>query len=171
MEAFICPICGDAYIGEAPPSNCPFCGAPRKYFTKPGDYKISRLRGEISKISRENITSAIKLEDSNSEFYLCASKSSANAGMRAIFRRLSKIEREHATVLRKLIGAGEESVIETCGENDGDNVRMAVTREERAMASYSKFLSEAKEPGIRRVFEALVEIEKTHVELLTGMER
>ena len=26
-----CEICGDPYVGDAPPTNCPFCGAKAKY--------------------------------------------------------------------------------------------------------------------------------------------
>ena len=35
MKTFICEICGDAYIGEEKPKNCPFCGA-REAFIKEG---------------------------------------------------------------------------------------------------------------------------------------
>ena len=26
-----CEICGDPYVGDSAPDNCPFCGAKRKY--------------------------------------------------------------------------------------------------------------------------------------------
>ncbi|MCX6778193.1 MAG: ferritin [Candidatus Micrarchaeota archaeon] len=170
LQAFVCLICGDAYIGEAPPTHCPFCGAPKNYFVVAEAYRAPEI-GKIGETSKQNILASIKLEDSNAEFYACSSVSSKNPGMRAIFKRLSKVEREHATILRKLVGADEDSVIETCGEKDEDNVKAAIAREERAMASYSKFLSEATEPRAKQIFKALIEIENTHKELLGSMKR
>ena len=31
VKLWRCEICGDPYIGEEPPPNCPFCGAHRRY--------------------------------------------------------------------------------------------------------------------------------------------
>lgn len=31
VKLWQCEICGDPYLGESPPKNCPFCGAHRRY--------------------------------------------------------------------------------------------------------------------------------------------
>ena len=31
VELWRCEICGDPYVGEAPPQNCPFCGAHQNF--------------------------------------------------------------------------------------------------------------------------------------------
>jgi len=35
---FVCKICGEAYIGEDPPSRCPFCGVLKEYFVESTEY-------------------------------------------------------------------------------------------------------------------------------------
>ena len=36
-----CEICGDPYIGESPPDNCPFCGAHRRYIKEAKDAVVN----------------------------------------------------------------------------------------------------------------------------------
>ena len=31
VKLWRCEICGDPYVGETAPDNCPFCGAHKKY--------------------------------------------------------------------------------------------------------------------------------------------
>ena len=37
-KLFRCRICGDPYLGSAPPSFCPFCGAPQRYMVPAEEY-------------------------------------------------------------------------------------------------------------------------------------
>ena len=36
VKLWRCEICGDPYIGEEPPADCPFCGADKKHIKEMG---------------------------------------------------------------------------------------------------------------------------------------
>ena len=38
IKVFRCRICGDPYIGTAAPTQCPFCGAPKRFFVEAKDW-------------------------------------------------------------------------------------------------------------------------------------
>ena len=68
VRVFRCKICRDPYIGEAPPSRCPFCGAPECYFIPAEEWNPSEYIFEISDISKANLKAALELELSNTAF-------------------------------------------------------------------------------------------------------
>ena len=39
-KVFICQICGDAYLGEEAPKNCPFCGAHSNFMKQDMEWPI-----------------------------------------------------------------------------------------------------------------------------------
>ncbi|MFH1786926.1 MAG: ferritin family protein [archaeon] len=172
MQVFRCKICGDPYIGEAAPTHCPFCGAPKKYIILAKDY-VEPIIKSMSEASRKNLEAAVKLEASNSAFYKCAStKALAKKDQigYAMFKALSKVEAEHAITLAKALGAprpemGEES----CSAEFPENVASAKQREARATKHYGEFLAAATEPRLKEIFGALIEVEKTHAELLNSI--
>ena len=164
---WVCKICGDPYIGEEAPTECPFCGADHKYIVKGEEYK-EPVVGEVTEKEKENILAAIKLEVGNSEFYFCASKKAGTIELQKRFKALGKVEAEHAGTLAKLIKAQTPSISrdqDTCKGDDHAFMQEAFDREDKAIKAYTQFLGEANDMRIKQVFAALIEIETTHLEL------
>jgi rubrerythrin len=166
MQLFVCIICGDPYLGEDKPTNCPFCGAPSKYIVLATDYKEPVIEN-LSDTSKENLDKALELEIDNSQFYRCASNRSPNLFLAAMFKALSKIEAEHAFTIAKALKI-TKPVIDpksNCLNSDGENLKDAYKREDKAIRFYGKAYEEAKEPRVKAIFTALIEIEKDHLKL------
>lgn len=164
--AYRCRVCGETYLGKAKPENCPYCGAQKKYLKKMENYD-RLMPEEVSDKSRENILEAIELEIDNAQFYDCAARNTEDESEAAIFKRLKKVEAEHAEALAELIDVEEKelSQIEECSEDALENYRDAHDREERAIKAYGQFASEAEEPEIEEFFNAIIEVEQDHLVL------
>ncbi|UCC34086.1 MAG: ferritin [Candidatus Bathyarchaeota archaeon] len=169
VRVFRCRICYDPYIGEEPPSRCPFCGAPKRYLIPAEKWDWSEYRIEISDVSRVNLEAALKLELGNTAFYLCAMNAAEEAGDEysyAKFKALKKVENEHATVIAKLLQIKEPPLEEIpCSKDSSKNTQEGWEREDRAIKAYSRFAKEASESLLKQFFKALVEIEADHLAL------
>lgn len=166
---FRCMICQDGYIGEEPPSRCPFCGAPAKYLIPAEEWDSSKIMIEIGDVSKANLEAALKLELDNTAFYLCAMNVAEENGDEygyTKFKVLKKVENEHATVIAKALLI-EEPPLEAikCSKDFKENTQEGWEREDRAIKAYSKFAQEASEPQLKEFFGALVEIERDHLDL------
>jgi rubrerythrin len=164
-----CRICHEPYIGIEAPSRCPFCGANRKYFILAEKWDWSEYQVEISEVSRANLERALKLELDNTAFYRCAMNKAKKAGDDygwAKFKALSKVENEHAEVICKAlqIPQPDPNPVE-CSSDYMANTNEGWEREDRAIKAYSKFAEEAEEPMLKQFFNALVEIERDHLDL------
>ena len=83
-----------------------------------------------------------------------------------MFKRLGKVELEHAEAIQKLLGVPTgSSRKETCSADTEKNVRESYAREDRAIKFYSKAADEAPEPVLKEFFQALVQIERDHLAL------
>ena len=85
-----------------------------------------------------------------------------------MFKRLSKVELEHAKTISKVINPPEWEVKEEPAGSDQENIENAIKREERATKLYGQALSQATEPRVREIFQILIEVETTHTNLLQG---
>lgn len=167
MKVFRCKICGDPYLGEEIPTNCPFCGAPAKYIILASYWKEPEIE-RLSEISRKNLHSALELEVENTKFYVCASEMTDNIEGKQMFKALSKIEREHASMICKILNLKLPAITIdklACYPSYQDNLKESHNREGRAIKSYSQFFKEANEPRIKEIFEALVLIESDHLKM------
>lgn len=168
MQTYICQICGDAYLGEERPTECPFCGAPGN-FIKPGKEArpIVNEKIEIGEVSRKNLEATYDLEIKASAIYTCMASKAKNYEVKAMFKRLAKIELEHAVVVTKLLGKPAPVVSpETCSDEDMENFKATVALEKHATEIYVKFMQEATETNIRILFNALNQIEADHIKLM-----
>ncbi len=165
VKLWRCEICGDPYVGEAPPANCPFCGAHREYIKEARDAKADfdvALEGS----DRANAEHALRVEVSNAAFYFCAAGKTDSAEGRLLFKALGKIEAEHASIWRKVLRPDSTpSAGDACHAGNEENLRESHSRETKAIEFYRKAGEEAKHPRIKRIFEALVQIEKDHLML------
>lgn len=166
FAAFRCEVCGETYLGYSKPENCPYCGAHQEYLKRLENYE-RLIPDEVSEKSRENVLKAINLEIDNAKFYDCAARKTSDELESAVFKRLKKVEAEHAEALAEIIDVPEKEVpsYEDCSADALENYQEAHEREDRAIKSYSKFASAAEEPEIKELFKAIVEIERDHLNL------
>jgi len=165
MKIFTCRICGEVYIGEAIPRTCPFCGAANKYLILANAWKDEN-NIELTEISRENLEEALKLELSNASFYKCASETISNQEIALMFKGLYKVEREHASVFRKILKlTSDPEIKEMCVDDAKKTVEESLEREMRAIKFYGKAANQASEPRLKEVFTAIMGVEKDHLSL------
>jgi rubrerythrin len=169
IKVFRCKICRDPYIGEEPPSRCPFCGAFGCYFVLAEEWNPLEYVFEISDTSRVNLMAALELELSNTAFYLCAmdaAKAKSDEYGIAKFKSLKKVENEHADAILKFLKIKKPQLkIVACSADYKKNTKEGWEREDRAIKAYAKFAKEASEPQLKLFFESLVEIETDHLDL------
>jgi rubrerythrin len=169
VKVLRCRLCRESYIGEEAPSRCPFCGALGWFFISAENWDPSEYVFEISDVSKATLEAALKLELSNTEFYLCAMKAAQANGDEygyAKFKALKNVENEHAEAIVKLLKIKESSLKKiSCSNNFKENTQEGWERENRAIKAYAKFAKEAPELQLKQFFESLVEIETDHLEL------
>ncbi|MDO9231712.1 MAG: ferritin family protein [bacterium] len=186
MKLYICEICGDAYIGEEKPTDCPFCGAKNNFIknadeAKPivnekipastrGDDRSSTRGGDISELSQKNLLETLALETRANAMYLCMAGKASEYKIKAMYKRLAKVELEHAVIVTKLLGiVMPEMKAETCADENQENFQKTIELEDHAVELYKKFTSEATEPNIRKFFGALMQVEAGHIELIKNL--
>jgi len=169
VKVFRCRICGDPYIGESPPTHCPFCGAEAKYIIDAHDWDAGEFAVELSEVSRGNLEAALELEMGNAAFYACAEREANTAGdeyMMAKFKSLRKVESEHASAICKFLKIDKPELSPGACSADGmANSCEGYEREDRAIQAYARFRDEAPEPRMKEFFGALVEIESDHLDI------
>lgn len=169
MKLYRCNICGDPYLGDSKPSNCPFCGAAENYIIDAKDYVYPQI-DNLSEKSKNNLLAALTLELINADFYLNNYKNAKNEVNKQLFKALSKIEAEHASAIKKALSLLEYpsyNKSSKCFESDEQMFLEAHSREKRASAFYKKCSEEAVEERVQQLFTALFEIESDHI-VLTG---
>ncbi len=167
---FRCIICGEVYIGTEKPTNCPFCGALDKFLVEGKAFRApDEPMKDISEETKVMLQKTFDLEVHATRFYLAASKRSSDPFVQSIFKGLSKTEREHVSVAAKALGVSKpDNLTEPEGDkgSDEENIRETDALERRATALYKEFLEKAKEPRAKQIFQALMEVESGHIELV-----
>ncbi|HPL10073.1 MAG TPA: ferritin family protein [Smithellaceae bacterium] len=164
-KLYRCTICGDAYIGASPPANCPFCGAHMGYMAEAKEAVVN-FDVPLSVKDQAKAEHALKVEISNSAFYMCAANQTDDPEGKILFKALGKVEAEHASIWRKILKLGSVPPgSDACHTKNVANLKESHEREIRAIEFYRKSAAEADHPRIRQLFEALVEIETDHLHL------
>lgn len=168
MNVYKCTICGDPYVGNTKPSNCPFCGAPAKYIILAENWVEPEVP-ELTDVSRKHLEASLKLETDNVQFYRCAMNAAKEPMAQAMFKALSRIEAEHASTVCKLLNRPKEVVEDkpsVCkGTTSEEHLQEALEREQKAVKFYTSAAESATEPRVKEFFEALVEVEDDHISL------
>jgi rubrerythrin len=168
MQTYICQICGDAYIGSEKPSECPFCGA-REHFIKIGKeaLPICNQKIEISELSGRNLEETLALELDANLIYLCMADKADSYELKAMYKRLAKVELEHAVIVCKIMDiAMPKSAQQTCVEDKVKNFERTIELEDHAAKLYAGFAKIATETNIRILFTALTQVEEDHIKLI-----
>ncbi|MFC2061201.1 ferritin family protein [Elusimicrobiota bacterium] len=164
VKLFRCEICGDPYIGESAPDNCPFCGAHKPYIKEISEAEVN-FDVELNETDEANAKHALQVEVSNAAFYFCAAKKTDGDEGKLLFKALGKVEAEHASIWRKVLKL--DSVPEgndACHSSNIENLKESHARETRAIEFYKKAAAESADARVKQLFEALVEIEIDHLE-------
>jgi len=165
VKLWRCEICGDPYIGDAPPQNCPFCGAHLPYIKEAKKLNVS-FDVSLTDKDKANAERALQVEVSNATFYFCAAEKTDDAEGKLLFKALGKIEAEHAAIWRKILKLSKVPTgNETCHGANVENLKESHAREERAIAFYKKAAGESDNARVKQIFLALVEIETDHLHL------
>jgi len=154
-------------MGIQKPKSCPFCGAHDKYFVPAREWKLIYCDA-LSDITKENLKKALDLEINNTNFYKAASQKSSDVYISSIFKGLSKIEKEHASAISKLLKIKKldsDMGSDKASDSDRDNIEEANRRERNAVRFYGKAMKEAGEEEIKEFFNALMQIESDHIRL------
>ena len=160
-----CEICGDPYIGDAPPANCPFCGAKKKYIK---EAKVAEVNFDVSLNEKDkaNAEFALQVEISNAAFYFCADQKTDDAEGKLLFKCLGKVEAEHASVWKKILKLKDiPKGNDTCHVKNKENLEDSHAREARAIDFYKKAAQESQNARVKEIFEAFVEVETDHLKL------
>ncbi|MFH1588491.1 MAG: ferritin family protein [Candidatus Diapherotrites archaeon] len=160
-----CEICGDPYIGDEAPSNCPFCGAKRKFIKEFNEAKVN-FDVELNETDKANVEKALHVELSNASFYFCASKKANETEAQKLFKALGKVEAEHAVIWKKILRLeSTQEINENCSGNYKENLQNSHDRETRAIEFYLKAAAESGNERVKEIFNALIEVEKDHLML------
>ena len=165
VKLFRCDICGDPYIGDWAPDNCPFCGAKKKFIKEFKDVEAN-FDVELNEKDKSNAEHALEVEISNAAFYFCASEKVEDIEGKKLFKALGKVEAEHAAIWKKILKLDEISKgNDTCSLDYKEDLENSHARETKAIEFYKKAASESENKRIKQIFEALVEIETDHLHL------
>jgi len=164
-----CEICGDPYIGDSAPDNCPFCGAKKEYIKEFRDADVN-FDVELSEKDRANAERALQVELSNAAFYSCASNKVEDEEGKKLFKALAKVEAEHASVWKKILKLDSVPGAEdTCSADYKEDLEDSHARETRAIDFYRQAAAESENERVKQIFEAFVDVETDH--LLLSEER
>jgi rubrerythrin len=160
-----CEICGDPYIGDGIPANCPFCGAKSKYI-KEFKKATCDFNVELNAKDKANAEYALKVEVSNAAFYFCAANKVEDIEGKKLFKALGKVETEHADVWMKILKLDEmPKADDSCSANLKEDLEDSHARETRAIKFYSKAAEESENSRVKEIFKAFVEVETDHLKL------
>ena len=167
MNVYKCKICGDPYVGNTKPSNCPFCGAPAKFMILAANW-IDREAPRVSEISRQKLEQSLEMELDNVRFYQCAMNAADDPLAQAMFEALSRIEHSHARTVCRLLGRPEASIGEDCtcsATSPQEHLEEALRREKEGVRFYRAAADLATEEQVEEFFGALAEVEEDHISL------
>lgn len=168
MKTFICEICGDAYIGTEKPSKCPFCGANHNFIKEGKEANpVTENKTELSELSKKNLEQTLQMEIEANAIYLCMAGKSQSYEIMKMYKRLAKIELEHATIATKLLGISMPEIKpELCNDLDKENFERTIGLEDHASNVYKQFALESQETHVKILFTALSQVEADHLDLI-----
>lgn len=165
IKLWRCEICGDPYVGDEPPSNCPFCGAHKQHIKEAKDAEVN-FDVELNETDKANAEHALEVEVSNAAFYGCAEKKTDDEEGKLLFKALRKVEAEHASIWKKILKLDKAPEgNEECSVSNKDNLQESHDRETKAIDFYKKAAKESENPVLKKIFAQLVVIETDHLKL------
>jgi rubrerythrin/rubredoxin len=165
VNVWRCEICGESYIGNEVPPQCPFCGVNRRFIKSARIAKVS-FDVALNENDLANVKYALAIELNNAGFYFCAARNTDDDEGKVIFKALGKVESEHASIWKKVLKLEKVDIRpENCSKRNAENLMESHTRETRAIEFYRKAAQESKDMRLKQIFAALVEVETDHLAL------
>jgi len=165
VKLWRCEICGDPYIGDEAPANCPFCGPKEKFIKEFKEAKVD-FDVELTAKDRANVEKALQVEVSNAAFYFCAAAKVKEIEGQKLFKALGKVEAEHASVWKKILKLDDvPKGTDTCSADYIEDLEDSHARETRAIEFYRKAAAESDNQRVKQIFEAFVDVETDHLKL------
>jgi len=168
MQMLRCRICGETYLGTAPPTRCPFCGAAQEYFTVPGLFLASEDSIQPTELERSDLEMAIEIERSNARFYVAMAALTGDEVLSSAYKRLSRIEAEHCSLFSRMLGRPKPDDLATPDGNPAswcEAIEESARREAQAATFYAEVMGRATNERMREVFEAVSAVERDHLAL------
>lgn len=168
MKTYICEICGDAYLGEGKPTSCPFCGA-RAVFIKEGKdaHPVVEVKEALSEITLKNLQETLQLELDANAIYLCMAAKTDSYEVMKMYKRLAKVEMEHAIIATKIMQIPmPELAAKECSDEDISNFQQTLELEDHAATLYAEFAKTSTEKHVKIMFTALNQAEQDHIILI-----
>lgn len=165
MKIFTCRICGEVYLGEEIPHTCPFCGVENKYLVLAKNWN-EIYDFDLTEAEKNNLKKALELELSNTAFYKLAYETLSNKELGLMFKGLSKVEREHADIFRKILKPEKDPEVRVgCKDDAKKCIEESAIREKGATEFYLQALNEAENPRLKEIFKAIMRVEQDHIRL------
>jgi rubrerythrin len=168
MKMYRCRICGETYLGNDAPTQCPFCGAHMEFLVDTADYPENINYIQLTESERADLDTSIELETANTRFYLAMAARPDNAKLASAYKRLANIEAEHCSLFCKLAKVDKPADLREPGEELGSweaDIDESLVRETRASALYVQFAARATAPRLREVWDAVSDVEADHISL------
>jgi rubrerythrin len=168
VKLFVCGICGEPYLGDSAPPDCPFCGAPRKFIGMAEDY--STLWGvKLTEQEKADMKRTLGLEVNATAYYKDVAKTQKKySKYERLFKQLARVETEHAEVAANFLGV---KVPEFVGERSKSSIEADLKRtkelEVSAMGMYKTFLGNATNQKVKDFYTALIHAENGHAEFVS----
>ncbi|MCK4327872.1 MAG: hypothetical protein KAW41_05415 [Candidatus Diapherotrites archaeon] len=166
LKLFVCQICGEPHLADEVPTDCQFCGAPKKYLKMAEDY--STLWGaELTEQEKTDMEATLVLEVNATAYYTDVAKANTKyEKYERLFKALARVEKEHAEVAAKFLGV---DLPEFVGEKSRGDVKADLERtkelETGAMGRYKEFMANATSDKVKNLYDALIHAENGHKEL------
>jgi rubrerythrin len=171
MKVYICEICGDAYLGEGKPTECPFCGAHAN-FMKDGReaHPVFLREGNLSEETKKRMEETYELETKAVAIYNCMAGKAQDYEIKVMYKSLARVEMEHAVIVNKFLKKDRPSDREeSCSENETENFQKTIELEEHAVKLYVGFAQESAEEKAKIFFTALAGAERSHIKLIKSL--
>lgn len=170
MQIYRCLICGDTFVMQAKPENCPYCGSIDHYIVLTIDYPDDINDIETTTQEYADLLHAAQLEYTNATFYDELGKIDPASTLASLYRHLAKIEHEHLKVFAKLMKQPADSLDFDRGivlpkETWDANISMSTAQEIDARDFYNLAASRSITPRVIQVFKAIAEVEQSHIEV------
>lgn len=128
---------------------------------------VVEIKTELSELTIKNLKETLELEINANAIYLCMAGKSATYEVNKMYKRLAKVELEHAVICTKLLGIEmPETTGKECSDQEAENFQKTIELEDHASSLYAKFAKEASEQHVRIMFTALTQVEADHIELI-----
>lgn len=170
--AYRCTLCGEVTIAEKSPTTCSFCGVKARYVKALSEVSSEQLFTvrNLSDESRKNLLLSLNLVATHASYYKCVSENSQSETIRALFKRMAKITREHADIFRKYLELDPVTFQEEeCSVSDELNIAGALMRIDETISLYRESGNAAREIGIGELFKGLTEVQQGMKSVLVAL--